>query len=89
MKGIGNSGGWGTKGPGISGGGRGEGGGGIASLNFYFSRPVSIFIQLYVKSLFAFFFSTCEGKKRTHKKNIFVLVRLDILSLLEYDHFPE
>ena len=64
-------------------------------MNFYFSRPVSIFIQLYIKFRCLHFASRLSNAKKInlanlkHKMNIFELVRLDILSLLESEHFPE
>lgn len=61
----------------------------------FLSRPVSIFIQLYVKFCCLHFASRVVNRKEInpanlkHKMNIFVLVGLDILLLLESDHFTE
>ena len=52
-------------------------------------------MQLYVKFRCLHFASRVTNAKiinldnLKHKMNIFVLVRLDILSLLESNHFPE
>ena len=52
-------------------------------------------MQLYVKFRCLHFASRVTNAKKInlanlkHKMNIFVLVRLDILSPLESDHFPE
>ena len=60
-------------------------GGGRCFNDFFFSRPVSIFIQLCVKfCCLHFVFLVMNAKKINlanlkHKMNIFVLVRLDIL----------
>jgi len=60
----------------------------------FFSRLVSIFIQLYAKFCCLHFASRVVNAKKNlanlkQKMNIFVLVRLDILSPLEFDHFPK
>jgi len=79
------------KGRGISGGGEG----GVVSMNFFFFQTGLNFHTVVPKvSLFAFCFLSRECKKLNlpnfkHKMNIYVLVRLDILSPLESDHFPK
>ena len=80
------------KGRGISGGGEG---GGVVSMNFFFFKTGLNFHTVVPKVLlFAFCFLSRECKKLNlpnfkHKVNIFVLVRLDILSPLESNHFPK
>ena len=79
----------GFKGPGIS--EEGEG----CCLNAFFSRPVSIFIQSYIKFCCLPFASRVLSRRKInlanfkHKMSIFVLVWFGILLLLESDHFPE
>ena len=67
-------------------------------MNFFFLFQTSlniIFMQLYVKFRCLHFASRVADAKKInlanlkHKMHIFVLVWLDILSLLESDHFPE
>ena len=72
-----------------------RGAGGVVSMNFFFFQTGLNFHTVVPKVLlFAFCFFSRECKKLNlpnfkHKMNIFVLVRLDILSLLESDHFPK
>ena len=64
-------------------------------MNCFFQTGLNFHAVVHKVLLFAFCFSSCERKKiinlanLKHKINIFVLVRLNILSLLEFDHFPE
>lgn len=61
----------------------------------FFLWPASIFIQLCIKFCCLHFASRVVNRKEInpanlkHKMNIFVLVGLDILLLLESDHFTE
>ena len=70
-------------------------GGGVVSMNFFFFQTGLNFHTVVPKVLlFAFCFLSRECKKKNlpnfkHKMNIFVLVRLNILSPLESDHFPK
>ena len=82
-----------VKGPGISRGGRGVTS--IVYIYIFFQTGLNFHAVARKVSLFAFCFSSRECKKiinlanLKHKINIFVLVRLDILSPLASDHFPE
>ena len=71
--------------------------GGRGHLNNFFSFQTGLNFHMVARKvlLFEFCFSSCERKKiinlanLKHKINNFVLVRLDILSPLACDHFPE
>ena len=73
-----------------------ERGGGVDSMNFFFSSQSQYYFQTVVckVSLFAFYFLS-HGRKKInlanlkHKMHISELVWLNILSPLESDHFPE
>ena len=69
----------------------------VASIIFFFQTGLNFHTVARKVSLFAFCFSSRERKKKIiiinlanlkHKINIFVLVRLDILSPLASDIFP-
>ena len=58
-------------------------------MNFFFQTGLNLHAVIRKVSSFVFCFAKINLANLKHKMNIFVLVRLDILSLLEFNHFPE